>query len=245
MNISVLILLGLSTILNVIVPNSGTATVTPLIAAMTDAHAAVGFVGFYFFMSAMTRFVVFRRHVQWPFVKKLLPISMIGSVIGAYALFTISEILLLSLLAISTVYFIVKKVSRSQTQQKENIVSRFGAAVVGLFSGFLQGTGLAGSDIRNNYLYARGLSIVQVHGTTSMIGGINFFLATIVRLSFGKIAFPDLSLLLIILPFMIVGTMIGKRMMMKIPASYQDALVIVAMGIGFVLVLQKVITLSV
>ena len=83
MNISVLILLGLSTILNVIVPNSGTATVTPLIAAMTDAHAAIGFVGFYFFMSAMIRFAVFYRYLQWPFVKKLLPISAIGSVIGA------------------------------------------------------------------------------------------------------------------------------------------------------------------
>lgn len=243
MNILILFLLGFSTLFNVIVPISGSATVTPLIAALTDVHSAIGFVGFYFFLSAMMRFIVFYRDVQWPLVRKLLPISAVGSVIGAFSLLAISDVLLLCILAIFTLYFIYKKIFRSQAKRKENIFTRWGAAVVGLFSGFLQGTGLAGSDLRNNYLYAKDLTMVQVHGTTALVGGINFFLATVVRLYLGKISVPDLTLLAAVLPFMIVGTLLGKRIMLKMNKKHEMWIVVFVMGLGFLLVVQKIISL--
>ncbi len=239
MNIFILFLLGLSTLLNVLVPISGSATVTPLIAAITDVHSAIGFVGFYFFLSAVLRFIFFYTDIQWPLVKKLLPISAVGSAVGALSLLAIPDMVLLGILAVLTLYFLMKKIFRPQAQRKENIFSRWGAVVVGLLSGFLQGTGLAGSDLRNNYLYANNLSIIQVHGTTAIVGGLNFFLATVIRLYLGKISFPDIGLLLTIVPFMIVGTILGRKVALKLSKKHEQWIVVLVMGVGLLLVLQK------
>ena len=89
--------------------------------------------------------------------------------------------------------------------------------LVGLLSGFLQGTGLSGSDLRNQYLYAQDLKIAEVHGTTAMIGGANFLIASLVRLHTGQLSLPDISLLLYLFPVIFLATWLGKGVLFRIP----------------------------
>lgn len=53
-DIAIYSILAASSILNIIVPISGSATVTPLIAALTDPHRALGLASFYFFLAVLS-----------------------------------------------------------------------------------------------------------------------------------------------------------------------------------------------
>ena len=101
---------------------------------------------------------------------------------------------------------------------------------VGLLSGFLQGTGLAGSDLRNQYLYAQNLSLPKVHGTTAFIGAANFFIATLVRLFGHQLSLPDIVQLLYLFPIIVLATWVGKHMLYKLSPKTSNHIVIFVMS---------------
>lgn len=221
-------LLGLSTVLNIIVPVSGSAVVTPLLALLTDPYHAIGIASFFFFLSGVVRVFFFRQSIQWHEIKILLIPSVIAAFFGALALVVISERWLLIIILLFSTYFLLKKLRVIPKSGKSN---RFFDHFVGLLSGFLQGTGLAGSDMRNQYLYARDLNIAEVHGTTALIGASNFFVATFVRLNTGQLALPDITPLLYLLPVIIIATWLGKKALLKLPKKVSNAVVIAVMSI--------------
>lgn len=216
--------LALSSILNIIVPISGSATVTPFLAILTDPHRAIGLASFYFFLTALVRLILFRKDIQWKEVKILLIPSMGMSAIGAAALVGVPDVSLLIVVFLFTIYFLYKRI-----YSKKDSKSSLTDYVVGLLSGFLQGAGLAGSDLRNGYLYSQGLNISQVHGTTALIGGFNFFVATAVRLNTGQLDILDLTPLIYVLPFIIFGVLIGRYLLYKLPQKVSDIIVILTM----------------
>ncbi|MDD3531073.1 MAG: sulfite exporter TauE/SafE family protein [Candidatus Pacebacteria bacterium] len=216
-------LLGLSTLVNIVVPFSGSATITPLLAMLVDPHRAIGIATFYFFLTAPPRIFFFWENIQWQEIKTLLLPSVIAAFFGALALVIIPVRWLLVTILLFSIYFLLKKL---QIIPKAKWSHRYLDHFVGLFSGFLQGTGLAGSDLRNQYLYAQDLKIAEVHGTTAVIGGANFLVATIVRLNTGQLALPDITPLLYFFPVMVLATWLGKKALFKLPKKVSDALVI-------------------
>src|SRR5688572_24640615 len=109
MNLLIYVILALLSVLNIIVPVSGSATVTPFLATLTDPHTAVGLASFYFLLSSLIRIFLFRKLIHWEYVKKLLPISTVGAVLGALSLIQISDTLLLLIVMGFTLFFIYKK----------------------------------------------------------------------------------------------------------------------------------------
>lgn len=234
-------LLGLNTVLNIIVPISGSATVTPLLALLTDPYRAIGIASFFFFLTAPPRIYFFWRNIQWHEVRTLFLPSVVASFFGALALVAIPARWLLVIILLFSIYFLFKKlgvIPRSKAPTR--LLNHF----IGLLSGFLQGTGLAGSDLRNQYLYAHDLNLAEVHGTTAVIAAGNFFVATLVRLYTGQVTVPDITILLYLFPVIIIATWLGKRALYKIPPKISNYIVIGVMVAVVLLLTFKIFPLQ-
>ena len=119
--------------------------------------------------------------------------------------------------------------------------SRATPFLIGLFSGFLQGTGLSGSDLRNNYLYSRGFSLSNVQGTTAVLGAINFFLSTVTRFIWGGLKIPDLSPILFLAPFMVLAALGGRFVVKKIEHKWGDIIAVSVMCATLIFIFYKLL----
>ena len=229
--------LGLSTVVNIIVPISGSAVVTPLLALLTDPYHAIGIASFFFFLSAIVRAYMFRNDIQWNEIRILLFPSVVAALFGALVVIAIPQQILLLIILLFSIYFLLKKLNIIPKQEKPSrILNHF----VGLLSGFLQGTGLAGSDLRNQYLYAQNLNIPKVHGTTAFIGAANFFVATSARLLTQQLTLPDITQLLYLFPIIIIATWAGRHLLYKLPPKISNYIVVFVMSAVVILLGYKI-----
>jgi uncharacterized membrane protein YfcA len=237
--ISIYALLGLSTILNIIVPVSGSAIVTPLLTLLTNPHQAIGIASFFFFLSAIPRIFFFRKSIQWGAIKTLLFPSIVAASCGAFALMAIPELWVLVIILGFSIYFLLKKLNCiKKVTETSKILNHF----IGVLSGFLQGTGLTGSDLRNQYLFGKGFSLAQVHGTTAFIGASNFLVATLVRLHTEQLTIPVLTPLFYIFPIIILATWIGKKIIYKLSQKKSDLIIISVMIFIIVSLTYQILT---
>lgn len=233
--IIIYLVLGLISIINIVVPISGSSTVTPLLTLLTDPHAAIALASVFFFVGAIIRVCMFRKNIRVDYVKKMVFISAIAAAFGAFSIFTIPPTVLLWIVFAFTLYFLIKKLKEMLQATKEKITydkksRKLTVGFVGLFSGFLQGSGLAGSDLRNSYLYSEGLSLAEVHGTTAVMGALNFLIATVIRITLHQISFPAVGhWLIVFIPLLIMTTWIGKKVLLKTPKKYADIIVVMVM----------------
>ena len=232
--------LGLSSFVNIIVPLGGSSVVTPLLALLTDPHRAIGLASFFFLLSGIVRVVVFQKNIVWKEVRLFFIPSLVMSVIGAFFLLSLPDRLLLIVIFLFVLYFLLSRLGFAfRSVPKKNGSQIFGFISASL-SGFLQGTGLAGSDIRNGYLYAQKLNLAQVHGTSALIGASNFFAATIVRLFTGQITLIDITPVMYTLPFLIAGTLLGRRVLYKLNQKTSDRIVVATLSLTLILLIRKI-----
>jgi len=240
-DLTIYIALGAASFINILVPISGSAVVTPFLAILANPHMAIGLASFYFLLSGVIRVPLFRKDIQWDEVRALLPISLLAAFVGSLSLVVINSTLLLIIVLAFAIYFFLKRIKFIPSFNSGG-AKRYTTGFIGLFSGFLQGAGLAGSDLRNSYLYGKNLDIAQVHGTSSLIGTSNFLLATIVRLFTNQLNVPDLIPLLYIFPFIVLGTVIGRKVLYKFNKKTTNVIVAVVMIVIIIFLAKKVIT---
>lgn len=233
-----LIILTVLTFVNIILPLSGSSTVTPLLTLFTTPHNAIALTSFYFVLSGIVRIFLFRKEIKFAYVKKLLPISIIGSILGALSLVKINEKLLGVVIISFLLYFIYKKIKGVKKDLYKN-TSKLSSGAIGIFSGFLQGMGLAGSDLRSGYLYSEKLSVLEVSGTSAFIGTSNFLMATLVRLHTNQVKLVDLSILLYLLPSLIIATYAGRKVLLKIDRKNTDRLIVIILLVTAMLLTLK------
>lgn len=222
--------LAVTTVLNIIIPLPGSVVVTPLLATLTDPHTAIGITAFYFFLSGVVRVSFFWKHIRWDLVRVIIVPSSIAAIIGAASLFVVPAEIILAAIFFGSVWFLLKKLGILPGSEDKKISLTQGYAV-GSFSGFLQGVGLPGSDMRSSFLYSKGMSVIEGNGTSAFLGTSNFFLATITRLFTDQISIPDITTTLFLVPVLVIGTYAGKRMLFGVPKKTAEKLVIAIMMI--------------
>lgn len=237
------LLLGILTILNILAPVSGSATVTPILTGLVGAKDAIAVASLFFVLSTIPRIFLFRKYIRWEIVKTLWPISIVGAIIGSIVLIYINGILVSLVILGFLIYFLLQKVQMSRTKKpiEPKKPTRHGVAFIGLSSGALQGSGLAGSDLRNGYLLSRGLSIPELHGTTAMIGGANFLFASISRIISGQLTWHMALPILALFPVIILATYIGRHLTVKLSKKWQDRF---AIGVMIVALIILVVSLA-
>lgn len=221
-----------STILNIVVPTPGSSTVTPVFAIwIGDPLHALALASAFFFMSGVVRTILFREFILKKYVREFLGLSMLFSIIGALALLPISPYVLYALLFVVVLWSLVAVLLKTFLNYELPQPNKWGSAAIAMLSGFLQGTGLSGSAMRGSFFYAEGLSLQEVQGTSSLIGTANFGVATLARISTHQFTLHDLWLLLALLPLVVLGTWLGKKIIVHITKRVQNAVIIVILAV--------------
>lgn len=237
------ILLGIFTFINILAPVSGSATVTPVLTGLIGAKDAVAVATIFFLLTCIPRVYLFRKYIQWHIVKQLWPISIIGALCGGFLFSGVSEVVIsLVILGFLTFFLYQKAIASFGKGTLEKKPTRHGVLFVGFLSGSLQGTGLAGSDLRNGYLLSKGLSIAEIHGTTALIGGSNFLFASLVRINSGDLTFRMAAPILALFPVIVLATYIGRHATLKMPKTWQNRVALGIMVFAMVMILKDLLT---
>ncbi len=233
------VLLTVLTFVNILMPISGSPIVTPLLALMTEPHRAIGLTAIYFLMSGIIRSYLFRKHIIWQEVRTLAIPSFIGAGLGALTTGIIPARWLFLAILISTAYFLYTKVRNVHKELEIHILPFWTGLGVGSFSGYLQGVGLSGSDIRGAYLWATGMKHENVHGTGATLGLITFGTVTLFRLGSNQLVPGDVLFMLPFFPLILIATLIGRGILFKTPEKMRQVVIISLLSLSLILLLQK------
>lgn len=238
MLIIVLAVLTFLAVLNAIVPLPGFSFFVPLLATVMPTQDALTFVTIYFLISSSIIVCVFRKYLRRELIILLLPASIIGALAGSIFSASLNEKLLTTVIFVFVLYFLIKKIrdfrQPTQTTNKPNQKERHSSVFVGLVSGFFQGGGLGGGDVRNGFLFAKGLTLQEVRATTAAVGVGNFLVATIVRGTTGHIVVEQVWVFLVLIPLLIGATYIARHITTRISPKIQNVIIIGLMSIAVV-----------
>ncbi len=229
--IAIAVILSLFTLFNIVVPAFGSTTITPIMAGFVGVKSAIAVATVYYCISNIPRVYLFRQYTDWKLVRQLLPASIIGAIIGSTLLVGVDKHIASIIVLAFLLYFIYQKLRAisggTRTQKKP--INKHGATFIGLLSRTLQGTGLSGADLRNGYLYSKGLTVQHIHGTTAWIGLLNFAFASGVRVVSGDLTFAMAWPVLAAFPVIVLATYVGRHMALKVPKKIQDYIILAVM----------------
>lgn len=235
-------LLILSSFINIIVPISGSATVTPLLSTLYGVKTAVGVTSFLFVITGCVRIFIFRKHIQKDDIKRMLPPSLFGASLGVLLFINLSGLFVTVLLIILLVIFLYKKVRHIRSKDAVPPSNKVTAPIIGFISGILQGGGVTGGvDLRNGFLFSKDLSLAEVNGTTAVVGTSNFALATIVRLATNQLNGVDIVKIIWILPFMLLGMFLGRKISFHISTKMQNILTVLVIIFAICLLVSSLL----
>ena len=231
------LVLAFLTFLNIIIPLSGSATQTPLIAALTgDSHYAITISSWLLMISCAMISFVFRKDIRKDYLWKLLPASVIGSIVGALLLIQLPNWLVTLALLILSVHFLYKTLVHLLNKNKDRVEKKKAhhlvSATVGLFSGFLQGTGLSGASVRASFLYSENLKIEEVRGTSNVLNFVIFATASLVRFNENQLSISEmLRWTIIFAPILFISIYLGRKVLIKLSDKVKDSIIILTMVI--------------
>lgn len=226
-------------IANAIVPLPGSSVITPLLTLFISPKDAIAFATIYFMISSILLVYAYRKYLRPEYIKGLLPSSIIGALIGALFYLLINEQLALAIVAVFVAYFTFQRVQHARGVKAKK--SKLPKPIVGAVSGLFQGSGFAGGDIRNGYLYGQGLSAQDVRATTAIIGAANFGVATLVRGIGGQLNYDLLWLFIFLTPMLIAATYFGRYLTLRLSEQTQNIVIVFVMVVSLAIVIGKLI----
>jgi uncharacterized membrane protein YfcA len=236
-------LLG-TTFLNVIAPISGSVITNPVMAYFTDPQRAIGIGAAVAFFGGIHRIYLFRKEIlddarNIKIVKQMLPYSIAGAMAGGLLISSLNVQLLALIVVVVSVHFIYKTARQIiSTEKKEESKSRLGYVMIAMLTGFFQGSGMPGADIRNNYLRTV-LSEVSVRATGTILGATNFLVAGTVIFLHNKMRSDDIIFVVSLIPFLFIAQIYGKRFLEKIPDRIAKIIALCLSLLGVILLVQK------
>ncbi len=234
----------ITTFANVIAPMAGSVVVNPVTAFFTDPQRAIGIGALIFTFTGMHRVYLFRHEIMsdkknLEVIKKLVPTSVIGAIMGGLLISYLNVKVLAFLIVIVSVYFIYKTLRQILGRTiHTKAPHKYSQVVVSVFSGFLQGSGMPGSDIRNNYLRTI-LSEISVRAVGSVLGIINFFIAGSIIFLHNHLTERDLIFIASIIPLLLPVQIYGKKFLDKMKDRDAKLLAVTFSVVGVVLLVFK------
>ncbi len=185
----------------------------PIASYFLDFHSVLGITAVYHVMSNLTKIALFRQGVDKKVIFWIGIPSVIFVIIGAYLSSYFQAKWLELFLAIFLIVLSIVLFVYSNIKLKPNFVNSFSG---GVFSGFLAGVIGTGGAIRGIVLASFGLSPSAFIATSSIID-LSIDLSRSVVYFFNGFVHPhDLYLLPILAVVSIVGTFLGKKIVLKL-----------------------------
>jgi hypothetical protein len=184
--------------------------------------------------------IYYHRHTQWFFLKKLLPMMVTGVLLGVWWGKDISEDFFRQIMAVIILISVVVMVwmdrSRSIGIPRHWAFSSF----MGLLSGITSMIGNLAGSFASIYLLAVRLPKKEFIGTAAWL----FFIINVFKLPFHifiwKTVTPKtLALNLVLLPALVIGFLVGVRIVKLIRNDLYRKLVLVATAVGALIILLR------
>ncbi len=233
-----------TTFVNMFMTVSGSGIINPVTAVFTDPQRAIAIGGGIFFLSGLHRVYLFRKNIlsdpkNIGYIKTMLPTSILGALIGGSIIATLNIKLVAAVVIVSSLFFIFKTIKTLlvKTEIKDS-TSYKSDILVAILTGFFQGAGMPGVDMRNNYLRTV-IPEVSVRAVSSVIGVSNFFVASAVIFIHTQMPASDFYFILSLIPVLIIVQVYGKKVLIKIPDKTAKLLAVSMSVVGVILVAYK------
>lgn len=243
--IAILALMALLAVLNAVVPLPGFNFFVPLFGTFMTIEQAITFITVYFLISSSILTYVFRDYLRSDLVYKLLPASIVGAILGSFLSSSLNELALTFIVFFFVLFYFHKRLRSGPSKDKSHATKGKAAkgkntSIIGLISGFLQGGGFGGGDVRNSYLYAHNLSLQEVRATTAAVGVGIFIVSLAVRFAQGSLIISHGWLYIFLVPIAIASSYLGRHITHKLSNKAQYQIIIGLMTISLLLLLNKI-----
>ena len=182
--------------------------------------------------------IYYHRHTQWYFLKKLLPMMVVGVILGVWLGNGISEVLFKQIMAVFILLTVVIMIWMDRTKTfgipKHWAFSSF----MGLLSGVTSMIGNLAGSFASIYLLAIRLPKNEFIGTSAWL----FFIINVFKLPFHIFVWKTvntetLQLNLILAPAIIIGFFLGIKLVKRINNDLYRKLVLVVTAAGALIIL--------
>ncbi|MGP9822577.1 TSUP family transporter [Salinarimonas sp. NSM] len=236
-------LIGFSSFFLIVVPITGGIVLNPLLALVVDPHVAVSMTVFFFAVNSFIKAVVFHDHIVWKYFWNMLAVSALAAMAGTWAIGLVPETMLYLVMLAMTLHFTWKHIAKMTAREPrpKGAASRSGDLVTSAVSGFMQGVGLGGGgSLRKSYFLSHGLSLLQMHGTTSALSVVLGVVSTGLRLQTDQVTWTQLLPIAYLIPVMIAATVLGKLALVKLSQRTADRVILLTLVATTVLLGWKV-----
>ncbi|UOQ86361.1 sulfite exporter TauE/SafE family protein [Gracilibacillus salinarum] len=179
--------------------------------------------------------IYYRRNVVWRYLFSLVPWVLIGILLGYGVLFFISSSQLKPLIGVLVLALIVLHISREKMGERFVELlpeSRLFTFLMGITAGFATMIGNAAGGVMAIYLIVKGLPKKEFVGT----GAWFFLFVNLVKLPFylslGIVTWETLSFNSKLIPAIIIGALIGVKVIKIMPQKVFQVLVLVFAALG-------------
>jgi hypothetical protein len=174
----------------------------------------------------------YRRHAQWNRLGRLLPYVALGMIPGAAVLKYVNHGQFRLILGWLVLVLLGLEICRRRFNWTDVPRRWWFVATMGVLAGFGTTVGNAAGPVMGIYLISQGLRKEQFMGTAAWF----FFIVNTGKLpiyaSLGRITPATLQFDLIMIPVVVIGALLGRRLFSVIPQRIFDPLVLALAGIA-------------
>jgi uncharacterized protein len=212
-----------------------------LIAQVMPAKESTGVLLVLFLVGDLFAIGIYKKHVEWKFLKTLIFPVLCGFVVGAFYLFHSTDNSLKRTIGV-VVVLLVLLYPVSQYWQKHNDDITVGyprtlRVFLGSTAGFMSMIANSGGTPMSIYLLLRKNSVLNFLGNTAWF----FFIINLAKLPFtfglGLLDLNSLQYILPAVPMVAIGALIGRRFIAKIDLRmFQNITLVSALAVGLKLI---------
>jgi len=214
------------------------AVIVTLMAIVFGGKASTGILMPMMITADVFAVIYYHRHTQWFFLKKLLPMMVVGVVLGVWLGNDISEALFKQIMAVFILLTVLIMIWMDRTKTfgipKHWAFSSF----MGLLSGVTSMIGNLAGSFASIYLLAIRLPKNEFIGTAAWL----FFIINVFKLPFHvfiwkTVTTETLQLNLILIPAIIIGFFLGIKLVKVINNELYRKLVLLVTAVGALIIL--------
>ena len=212
-----------------------------LIAQVMPAKESTGVLLVLFLVGDLFAIGIYKKHVEWKFLKTLIFPVLCGFVVGAFYLFHSTDNSLKRTIGVVVVLLVLLyPVSQYWQKHNDDITIRYPRTLrvfLGSTAGFMSMIANSGGTPMSIYLLLRKNSVLNFLGNTAWF----FFIINLAKLPFtfglGLLDLKSLQYILPAVPMVAIGALIGRRFIAKIDLRmFQNITLVSALAVGLKLI---------
>ena len=211
----------------------------PIASIFFDFHSVLGITALFHVFSNVSKIFLFKKGIKWDIILKIgAPAVLFVSLGALFSKFADAGLLETILSVFLVVFSLIFLVFRSVQLQPGGINMFLGGSV----SGFLAGLVGTGGAIRGMLLSAFRMEKELFIATSALIDfGVDLS-RSVVYTANGFVHVHDLPVILLLLVISVIGTLIGKRILVLISEqNFQRIVLLMIFGVGLVTLIRQVI----